>query len=68
MTKKGYRNKFLITIVTLSIGGYLLLTATIPDLAREGIGNAIGVMVFFLGFQLLIASAVIALIWEFFST
>lgn len=65
MTKKGYLNKFILAALVLTIGACVWVY-NISD--SKDIGTIIGVVVVFLGTQLVIASAVIALIWEFFST
>lgn len=67
MTKRGYKKKFIITIIVLSVGGYLFLSTYMPFLMSSGI-EPILYLIFSYGLPLLISSAVIALIWEFFST
>ena len=66
MTKKGYLNKFFITLVVVAIGAYILVGQ-----ASGGSLNASDTfvaMIAVVGIPVIIASAVVALLWEFFST
>lgn len=63
MTKKGYKNKFIKTFLVLSFGLYFIFLYTSQNFE----GSAIIGQYVFSAMYTLIPSAVIALIWEFFS-
>jgi uncharacterized membrane protein len=66
MTKKGYKSKFFKTIIVLSICGFLFLAYVIPEITKGGFDTFAYLIITF-GLPLIVTSAVVALIWEFFS-
>ena len=62
MTKKGYKNKFFKTFLTLSVTLYIFFLYTSKNFSGEAI---IG-QYLYSAFYTFIPSAIVALIWEFF--
>lgn len=63
MTKKGYKSKFIKTFLVLSFGLYFMFLYT----SKNFEGDAIFGQYIFSAIYAFIPSAIIALIWEFFS-